>query len=223
MTDISANDDVIDSRDVIARIEELRDNRMPFVAGWNMCGYMPDAEPGAFSDIEEARGYIEEELESRAEQMREEAEQLLAGSLEGADARQALLEKASELEQAAQYASEQESAFSVVVGGFAFWVADAENGGLDSEEAEELAELEALFEQASSSPDWEYGEQLISRDYFVAYIEELIDDCYEMPKQINSGEWPWRHMSLDIEAAAKEAESDYFEVEFFGRTFLIRA
>ena len=93
----------------------------------------------------------------------------------------------------------------------------------NSEEGQELTALKQLAEQAESSPDWTYGETLINEDYFTQYIEELIDDCYEIPKEFNSGEWPWRHMSIDYEAAAEEAKQDYMEVDFNGTTFLIRA
>lgn len=94
---------------------------------------------------------------------------------------------------------------------------------LEDEEKEELLTLETLAEQAESFPDWTYGETLISDNYFTQYIEELISDCYEIPKEFNSGEWPWRHMSIDYEAAAEEAKQDYMEVDFNGTTFLIRA
>lgn len=90
-------------------------------------------------------------------------------------------------------------------------------------EAEEYRELKALEGQAESSPDWQYGESLINEDYFTDYIEELIKDCYEMPKDMNSGNWPWRHMVMDYESAAEEAKVDYMEVSFWGNTFLIRA
>ena len=53
-------------------------------------------------------------------------------------------------------------------------------------------------------------------------VEELIDDCYELPKEFKSGEWPWRHMKIDFEAAAEEAKQDYTSVEFFGITYWIR-
>lgn len=97
------------------------------------------------------------------------------------------------------------------------WSADYPEG------AEELRDLLALAEEAESSPDWQYGETLIAEDHFTTYIEELIDDCYELPKEMKSGEWPWRHMSIDYEAAANEAKADYNEVTFGGRTYLIRA
>ena len=91
------------------------------------------------------------------------------------------------------------------------------------EEAKELLILRKVAEEASTSADWEYGETLIRESYFEDYIEELIEDCYEMPKQMGSGEWPYRHLTLDIEAAAEEAKQDYMEVDFDGVTYLIRA
>lgn len=93
---------------------------------------------------------------------------------------------------------------------------------LTEEEAEELEELRKLASEAESSPDWQYGETLIRDDYFVTYIEEFISDCYGKPEGFNSGEWPWRHMTMDYEAAAQEALQDYFDVELFGTTYWIR-
>lgn len=93
----------------------------------------------------------------------------------------------------------------------------------ESEEAKELAILQKLAEEASSSPDWNYGETLIRRSYFVDYIEELISDCYELPKELTSGQWPYRHITIDYEAAAEEAEQDYMSVYFDGVEYLIRA
>lgn len=93
----------------------------------------------------------------------------------------------------------------------------------ESEEAEELRNLQALAEECEGVPDWIYGAQLIREDYFTTYIENLIDECYEMPKQINSGDWPWRHMTIDYEAAADEAKVDYTDVTFDGETYFVRA
>ena len=93
----------------------------------------------------------------------------------------------------------------------------------DADEQHELLALRALAEEGAESPDWSYGESLINEDYFTQYIEELIDDCYEMPKEISSGEWPWRHVTIDYAAAADEVKDDYMEVDFDGATYLIRA
>jgi hypothetical protein len=81
---------------------------------------------------------------------------------------------------------------------------------------EELAELEELADEASSSPDWEYGEALINADYFTQYAQELAEDCYEI-----SSEWPFR--CIDWEQAARELKMDYFSVDFGSQTFYIRA
>lgn len=90
-------------------------------------------------------------------------------------------------------------------------------------EAERKA-LQALADEAEpESSDWEHGETLIRRDYFVTYITDLIHDCYELPKEFNSGNWPFRHMTFDYEAAAQEAEQDYAVVDFDGVEYLIRS
>ena len=92
----------------------------------------------------------------------------------------------------------------------------------ESDDAHELKALLALADEAECSPDWLYGETLIHEDYFTDYIEEMINDCYELPKEFNSGDWPWRHMTIDYEAAADEAKQDYMEVNFDGATYYIR-
>ena len=92
----------------------------------------------------------------------------------------------------------------------------------ESDDAHELKALLALADEAECSPDWSYGETLIHEDYFTNYIEEIIDDCYELPKEFNSGDWPWCHMTIDYEAAADEAKQDYTEVNFDGATYYIR-
>jgi hypothetical protein len=43
-----------------------------------------------------------------------------------------------------------------------------------------------------------------------------------MPKELNSGNWPYRHITVDYEAAAEEAKGDYTKVDFAGQTYLIR-
>lgn len=49
-----------------------------FVAGWNMPGYLPDAEPVEFDDSEEAMDYIREEMRRDAEENASEVGVLLA-------------------------------------------------------------------------------------------------------------------------------------------------
>ena len=92
----------------------------------------------------------------------------------------------------------------------------------EAENAEELDTLRKVAAEGESSPDWSYGEQLIRDDYFVEHTEQFIDDCYEMPKALNSGEWPYRHMKIDYEAAADGLKQDYFDINFGGVTYWIR-
>jgi len=91
------------------------------------------------------------------------------------------------------------------------------------EELEELDILRALAEECKHCSIWEYGEQLIRESYFTDYIEELITDCYELPKELTSGDWPYRHITIDYDAAADEAKQDYTEVDYDGVTYLIRS
>lgn len=104
---------------------------------------------------------------------------------------------------------------------FANWVRNQTE--LTSDEYDELLALEALAAECEGYGDWEYGEQLIREDYFTDYIEQLIDDCYELPKELTSGKWPYRHITIDYEAAAQEAKADYMEVDYDGVTYLMRA
>jgi hypothetical protein len=93
-----------------------------------------------------------------------------------------------------------------------------------SEEAKELIALEILAEQGEQeSSDWIHGETLIHRRYWVDFTAETIHDCYEMPKEWGSGKWPFRHMTIDYEAAAKELEHDYSSIDFDGHEYLIRS
>lgn len=96
-------------------------------------------------------------------------------------------------------------------------------GLLSDAETEELRTLEAVAYAGESSPDWQYGTSLIRDSYFTEYIRELIHDCYEMPKELDSGAWPFRHMKIDYQAAADEARADYFELDFNGVTYLVCA
>jgi uncharacterized protein (UPF0335 family) len=102
-------------------------------------------------------------------------------------------------------------------------ITEAEMIAFDEDKGRELDALRELTAEAESSPDWIHGEQLIRASYFVQYITELINDCYDLPKELTSGDWPYRHITIDFEAAAKEAEQDYNSVDFDGVEYLIRA
>src|SRR5262245_44656084 len=69
MSDISNMADIIDSRDIIARIEELERQQEHWVAGCNMPGYMPDSDPSGFADWDDARDSIVSDLERARDDM----------------------------------------------------------------------------------------------------------------------------------------------------------
>jgi hypothetical protein len=83
--------------------------------------------------------------------------------------------------------------------------------------------LREVVREGENSPDWNHGETLIHESFFETYIEDLINDCYELPKEMNSGQWPYRHLTLDISSAAEEAKQDYYEIEVEGNVYFIRA
>jgi hypothetical protein len=94
--------------------------------------------------------------------------------------------------------------------------------GLDEVEQAELAALKAFAAEAENADDWIYGATLVRDSYFVDHIKELVEDCYQMPADFDSGAWPWRHMEMDWEAAADEAQTDYTDVTFDGVTYWVR-
>ena len=158
---IAPGEDIIDSRDIIERIEELQADI--------------DARDAMFDDIEEWKALDEDDRPDS-----------YAGDL-------------------AQMKRDYQ---------------DCKDTCQDN--ADEYAQLMTLADEASRAADWEHGEQLIHEDYFTDYIKDLVDDCYEMPKDFDSGAWPWRHMKMDWEAATDEAKQDYFTVEYDGHTYYIR-
>ena len=92
------------------------------------------------------------------------------------------------------------------------------------EESAELTDLKSFLHEAMQyNSDADEGETIIAESYFVDYIREIIYDCYALPKELTSGEWPYRHITINYEAAAEEARADYAELTFRGRNFYILA
>jgi hypothetical protein len=149
---INNTDDVIDSRDVISRIEELEDLKKIVDDCYERLGIL-----------------ISEEDEVKK-----------------VDAARADLEAAKE--------------------------------DFSEEEEVELADLQSLAEEASSSSDWDIGEMLIHDSYFEEYVKELASDIGVISEDLN--EWPIRH--IDWEEAADELKQDYIEVDFDGETYWIK-
>jgi hypothetical protein len=201
--EISKYDDVIDSRDVIARIEELEGLRRHWAAGWNMPGYMPDSEPAFFVDWDDARNYIAGEIDRMAEETEDET----------------LAEEYGKAAEAVrQYDGGDE--FGETVGAYHFWVSEAygPQSFEDEDDAKEYATLKSLADEASGyAPDWEHGETLIRDSYFKEYAMGLAEDIGAINKDAS-----WPNTCIDWEQAAHELQMDYTSVDFDGVTYWIR-
>ena len=90
-------------------------------------------------------------------------------------------------------------------------------------EESELEKLRDLASQCESYGDCQYGENLILDSYFAQYTSELIDDTYGREINTKRTDWPFRHLKLDIAAAAKELQDDYMAVDFDGTPYWMRA
>jgi hypothetical protein len=200
-TTIDNTADVIDSRDIIARIEELQAKRTPWAAGWNMPGYMPDSEPVAFPDWSSAQAYILDELRRAADET-----ETGAAALTVVDT----LERLSAAE---------EGDWCETVEGYAYWISfEGRDTGLDAAEQSELVALEALAKQGEDyAADWEHGETLIRDSYFKAYAQELAEEIGAISP---SATWP--NTCIDWDQAARELRMDYTAVEFGSVTYWVR-
>ena len=85
----------------------------------------------------------------------------------------------------------------------------------ESEEGEELLALKALAEQGEDyAPDWKYGAQLIHEDYFETAMDEMLEDCGDIPRDLPS----YLTITVDYDAL----KQDYTELDFDGQTYYIR-
>ena len=81
-------------------------------------------------------------------------------------------------------------------------------------EAEELAELEELESEIS---EWRHGETLILDSDFVDYVEEMLKDCGDLPKDI-----PW-YIAIDWQKTADNIAIDYSTVIYQGQDYYVRS
>lgn len=98
---------------------------------------------------------------------------------------------------------------------FEYALQDAANFPDHGEEYDELRALEKLQEEAEDySPDWKYGAQLIRYDYFEQAMDDMVADCYELPKDLPF----WMTITYDYDAL----KQDYTEVDFGGVSYFVR-
>jgi len=200
--EIQAGDKRLDGRDIEARIEELEGERKPWVAGWNMPGYMPDSEPAGFETCDEAREYIAQEMV--------DASEALGDGAEYDDRRAELHDTGEALQRLAETAPDSE--YGETVGGHHYWISKAENEGLAEDDYNELV----MWREAMA----EIGrdDNLIHESDWVDYAEELAGDVCDMK---NASAWPFN--CIDWAKAADQLAADYSQIEIDGETYYVDA
>ena len=196
-------DDVIDSRDVIERLEELEAMRKPFAAGWNMPGYMPDNEPAAFETWEDAAEYIKSEIQRAFDEIESPAEDEMA-----------------DFESITQDAENSDAArgFGRTYRDYHYWITESESPFEDPDDAAEYDELEAFTKDFENySAGYSHGEIAIRDSYFKQYAMELADDIGAIPDKL-----AWPCTCIDWERASHELKSDYTAIEFGNVTYWVR-
>lgn len=195
-------DDVIDSRDVIERLEELEALRKPFTAGWNMPGYMPDNDPVGFETWQDAAEYIAGEIRRALEEF-EPTE-----------------EDAESYEDAACRAENSDDAqgYGETVGSYHYWITQSDSPFEDPDDAAEYEALKAFAKEFEDrAADYAYGETAIRDSYFEQYAMELADDIGAVPSDV-----AWPCTCIDWDMAARELKQDYMSIEFDGVTYWTR-
>ena len=91
-----------------------------------------------------------------------------------------------------------------------------------SEEAEELKELEGVLKELEGyggdhqfDGDW-YPGTLIARSYFVEYVEDMLKDIGDLPRDLPD------YIAIDWQKTADNIEVDYATIDIDGNEYLYR-
>lgn len=216
------SDDVIDIRNVIDRVEELREQRTPrIVAGWNMPGYMPDEPPGEFSSWDDAFTSIADEMDNYADSLVDSDDEGDKQMLEQLQAESKRIRELLSTEDMEEYAKIS-NGYGGTFGKYHYFITEDGTMGLDDDEARELSDMEALLEDVKGyggdhqwEGDW-YPVTLIRESYFPEYCEEFVKEIGDLPQEIPS------YLEIDWEKTANNLRVDYSETDFDGVTYLYR-
>lgn len=77
-------------------------------------------------------------------------------------------------------------------------------------------ELGELSDLRSEIPEWYDGNALILESYWIDYVQDLLEDCGDLPRDI-----PW-YIVIDWEATAENIAVDYSTCEYQGNTYYYR-
>jgi antirestriction protein len=215
MTDIRNTADVLDVRDIISRFEELEGERKAWAVGWNMPGYMPDAEPSHHAEWSDARDSLIETLRLNCDEAFD-----LADDISTAKARCAVYDAAIE----ALDALDEGAEFGSTIGNYHYWISklDERDAFDDTDDAQEYATLKELLDDLRGNGgdeqwrgDW-YPVTLIRDSHFTDAMQELCEDIGDFPNGVPD------YYVIDWEATARNLRVDYSSTEFDGVTFWYR-
>jgi len=83
-------------------------------------------------------------------------------------------------------------------------------------EAKTLEALRSLRDDFDAR-DFEDGMTFIADRYFTEYVEELVSEIGDLPREVPG------YIVIDWDATADNIRQDYADVEFFGTTYWVRA
>ena len=87
---------------------------------------------------------------------------------------------------------------------------------LDSWEGDNLEELEALQALKDEVPEWDDGNTLIPEEDWIDYVQELLIDIGDLPRNI-----PW-YIEIDWDRTAENIAQDHGTVDYLGTTYYYR-
>ncbi len=88
---------------------------------------------------------------------------------------------------------------------------------VDADLRDELAKLEALADEAEDyCEDWKHGAALYRDSYFVEAMQEMLEDCGDLPKNLPA------YIEIDWDKTADNLKVDYTSVDYDGVTYWVR-
>lgn len=99
---------------------------------------------------------------------------------------------------------------------FDAWVSDVADADQHEfhEDAEEYLALAAIIEQGEGYGDWACGEPLIAEDYFPEYVQEMVEECYNLKVP--------DFVKIDWAGTAENVRVDYTEIDVAGNSYWMR-
>lgn len=95
---------------------------------------------------------------------------------------------------------------------------DAQAAIDDWDDRDEYNAIKSFAEEGeNATSEWTSGETLIRESYWVEYVEEMLKDIGDLPRDI-----PW-YIEIDWEKTAANIAADYTTIDFDGVTYYIRS